>query len=75
MGFRKSLNEAPLTSDGVYAGAAAQQEQRKYRHHTADLPSGKAQDFDSCIRWFKSNIGCQSREIVCPYLTRWLTPK
>lgn len=22
------------------------------------LPSGKAQDFDSCIRWFESNYRC-----------------
>lgn len=22
-------------------------------------PNGKAQDFDSCIRWFESDKGCQ----------------
>ena len=28
------------------------------RHmHNARSPSGKAQDFDSCIRWFKSSTG------------------
>lgn len=38
------------------------------KSHFALSPSGKAQDFDSCIRWFDSNKGSSAYFLLTVYL-------
>lgn len=41
---------------------------QRINHNFALSPSGKAQDFDSCIRWFESNKGSSAYFLLTVYL-------